>query len=145
MIVEKAGLHINAEKEVIGWVAVGTDVDTKEGDVIVTHAKTAAKLGVAEQYAFEKAANKPKKERSSVRVATPVTGTYTVISNRFTKSGGARGEIASAVLNNTHFENLFAAVPETFTSVGRNGEEKSHSTKAFVRYLIRRGMIEIAA
>ena len=142
MLVEKAGLHINGDKEVIGWVAVGSEVDLKEGDVIVSHGKTAQKFGVAEQYT----AMKPKKTKKEGkgRTIAPTSGSYTVLKSGLTLKEDERSAVAKILLENNTFENFWASAPKSYKHVGRKGESKEFSTSGFVTYAIRRGMIEVA-
>jgi hypothetical protein len=142
MIVEKAGLHVTSENEVLGWVTIGMDIDMQEGDIVITHHKTAVKHGLGEEFAANKPAKATKTGRT--RKAVPMTGTYTVLKNKFAEGDTERAAVGKLIVENHDLEKLFAAAPATFKNVGRNGEEKEFSTKGFVGYLINRGMIEVA-
>lgn len=61
-VAEKAGMLINDNKEIIGWVMVGEDYDYNEGDVLITHHKTAEKFGLSDEFKEMKAENQPQEE-----------------------------------------------------------------------------------
>jgi hypothetical protein len=149
MIVEKAGLHVTGDNEVLGWVAVGTDIDLQEGDVVITHHKTAVKHGLGEEFATEKAANKPTKVTGDrTRKAIPTTGTYTVLNADFRacNTQDVRGEVYRFIRDNNRIEAFYEKYPKGYVFVGaRDGKEKTCSAKECIRYAITRGMIEVAA
>ena len=66
MVAEKAGMLVGGDKEngfnVIGWVLAGDeyDCDTESGEALVTHHKTAEKLGLGDVFKEMKAENAPK-------------------------------------------------------------------------------------
>lgn len=159
--IEKAGMLINAEKEVLGWVNAGDVIETKEGDIVVSHPKTAEKHGVAEQYATLKAENAPAKSKKAaaadgdkaprVRSVCPKTGSYTVVKARAAdlkegETAGERHAIFSKLLGGNDFEAFWDGTPETFQHPNRDGSEmKSFSTSGLVLYAIKRGMITVNA
>lgn len=143
MKVEKAGLVVNANKEAVQWVNVGDEFELKDGDTIVSHGKTAEKLGVAEQYKAMKP-GKAKKEGSRTHVAVPTSGAYTVSAAKLRADDSSRGTVVRMLMENNDLAEFFATAPETFTTTDRKGETKEHSTKTFVGYAIRRGMITLA-
>jgi hypothetical protein len=104
------------------------------------------KHGLGEEFATEKAANKPTKVTGDrTRKAIPTTGTYTVLKNKFAEGDTERAKIGAVICANHDLAVLFETAPATFKNTGRNGEEKEFSTKGFVGYLIKRGMLEVAA
>lgn len=150
MIVEKAGVLVNKDKKVLGWVNKGDEVETKDGDTICSHPKTAEKLGIKEQYEALKAENAPKKEPKAkaegtrTRIAVPKEGTYTVVR----KPGSAdedneRGRILTKLFSNTDFAVFFKDTPEKFSHPSREGEVKEFATTGLVAYCIKRGMITV--
>lgn len=157
--IEKSGMLMNADKEVVGWVNAGDEVDLKEGDLVVSHPKTAEKHGVAEQFATMKAENAPKKERKAktstdgakrTRSVCPRTGTYVVVKPdaaqlKEGETATVRNEILGKLLNGTSFDAFWADAPDTFEHPARSGEMKSFATSGLVNYAISRGMIEVAA
>lgn len=155
--IEKAGMLINADKEVIGWVNVGDEADLKEGDLVISHPKTAEKHGVSEQYTTMKAENTPKKERKAkadgegktrVRTACPKTGSYTVVKAdaanlKEGEESTARHELLSKLLNGSSFEAFWDGAPESFEHPSRDGTAKTFATTGLVSYAIARGMITV--
>ena len=61
--VEKAGMLVNAAGDVVGWVVAGAEVEMVEGDIVVTHHKSAEKAGLLEQFKALKEENKPAKAK----------------------------------------------------------------------------------
>ena len=158
--IEKAGMLVNAEKEVIGWVNAGDETELKEGDLVISHPKTAEKHGLLEQYAEMKAANAPKKEKKvkpegegkvrGPRTVCPKTGTYTVVKAdaavlKEGEESNARHEILSKLLNGSSFEAFWEGVPEKFEHLARDKSVKSFATSGLVVYAISRGMITVNA
>lgn len=157
--VEKAGMLINANKEVIGWVNKGDAVELAEGDLVVSHPKTAEKHGVTEQYATLKAENAPakvKKEKADgegktrTRTVCPTTGTYTVVKADAakTKEGeepSVRNDLLGKLLSGNSFEAFWANAPESFDHPARDGSTKTFKTSGLVVYAINRGMITVDA
>ena len=156
--IEKSGMLVNADKEVVGWVNAGEEVEMKEGDVVVAHPKTAEKLGLAEQYKEMKAANKPAKApkatadgegKTRTRRVVPKTGAYTVVKTTAAtlKEGEVAGErhaILTKLFDNTDFEDFWKDTPEKFEHPGRDGANKTFATTGLVSYAIDRGMIALA-
>lgn len=142
MIIEKSGLLINANKEPIQWVNAGDEFDVKEGDIVVSHGKTANKYGVTEAYA----AAKPKKAGTGrTKTEVPTSGQYSCNAKKMRADNTDRGAVVYALMNNSDLSGFFSAVPDTFTSVNKEGVERKVSTKRFVAYALRRGMIQLAA
>lgn len=153
-VAEKAGMLVNAEKEIVGWVLAGDEYDAQEGDVLVTHHKTADKMGLGDQFKEMKAENAPKKEKKAdgekkvrgPRVAVPKEGTYTVLKAETLNKAAAQGkEIAKILAENTDFAEFFSKVPAKFTQIGRDGQPKEFAASSFVGYAIKRGMISVDA
>ena len=67
MVADKAGMLVgtdaNGAVEVIGWVMAGDEYDLREGETLVTHHKTAEKLGVGDVFKEMKAENAPVKAK----------------------------------------------------------------------------------
>ena len=159
-VILKTGMLVNGAGEVVGWVNAGEECEMKEGDVVVSHPKTAEKLGLAEQYAEMKAANKPVKTKKvttesandatpRIRKVIPKTGNYTVVKATAAqlKEGevaGVRNELLSKLLNGTSFEAFWESVPEKFEHPGRDGTMKEHTTSGLVGDAIYRGMTDVA-
>lgn len=156
--VEKAGMLVNADKEVVGWVKAGEQVEMKEGDLVVSHPKTAEKHGLSEQYSSLKAENTPakaKKEKNSdgegktrTRTVCPTEGAYTVVKADAAKlkegeTPSVRNELLGKLLNGTSFEAFWADAPESFEHPARDGSVKTFKTSGLVTYAINRGMITI--
>lgn len=154
--VEKSGMLINAEKEIVGWVNAGDQIELKEGDLVVSHPSTAKKHGVLEQYNTMKADNAPKKEpkpkaeggATRTRTECPKTGIYEVAKAKAAelKEGevaGPRHEILTKLLSGTSFEKFWEGTPETFEHPGREGDTKTFTTSGLVIYAIKRGMIVV--
>lgn len=152
-VAEKSGMLINDEKEVIGWVLAGDEYDCKEGDQLVTHHKTAEKLGLGDVFKEMKAENAPKKETKAVdgkprspRKPVPTTGTYTVVKPDTLKGEPCeRTNIAQLLADNTDFATFWEKAPKTFKHVNRAGEEVEFKTSGFVAYAIKRGIITVDA
>lgn len=152
MIVEKAGVLVNANKEVVGWVNKGDEITTKDGDTICSHPKTADKLGIREQYDTLKAENAPKKEPKApkeggrTRIAVPKSGTYTVVRKPASaEEDNERGRLLAKLFGGNDFEDFWKGTPEKFVHPSRTGEAKEFATSGLVAYTIKRGMIEVAA
>lgn len=155
-ISEKAGMLINKEKEVIGWVMANDEYDAEEGDVLITHHKTADKFGLGDTFKEMKGKNAPSKSANTAdggdkkvrgpRVAVPKEGTYTVLkAETLTKAASQGKEIAQILADNTNFVEFFAKAPAKFTQVGRDGTPKEFAASSFVAYAIKRGMISVDA
>lgn len=159
--IEKAGMLINAEKAVIGWVNAGDEMDLNEGDLVVSHPKTAEKHGVAEQYVALKAENAPAKEKKAkkekaegdatrTRKTCPMTGTYVVVKAdaanlKEGEDATERHALLSKLLTGTSFDSFWKDAPEKFNHPARDGSEKTFSTSGLVLYAIDRGMITVNA
>lgn len=159
-VAEKSGMVVNSEKEVIGWVNAGEEVDLRDGDMIVSHHKTAEKLGLADEFKAQKADNAPAKEvkeskeegdkvvRTRVpKIAISDDATYTVIKPDFdaAKDEGARGDVFKALLANTSVAD-FKAVAVPYKHVNREGvETREVSVMECFHYAIKRGVISIDA
>lgn len=154
--VDKAGMLVNGDGAVLGWIAAGTDVEMQEGDVIISHHKSAEKAGLLEQFNELKTANKPvkaKKEKVEgedkaprVRIDVPTEGTYTVLKPAYANDH-ANPECAAVytlLTSNTDFAEFFANA-KTYTHIKRDGTAGGEVTpQAVAAYAIRRGVIEVA-
>ena len=163
LVAEKAGMLVGGDKEngfnVIGWVLAGDeyDCDTEAGEALVTHHKTAEKLGLGDVFKEMKAENAPSKAKKvtadgekktrAPRKAVPKEGTYTVLKAETLVSGDdcERKEIAQLLASNTDFAAFWAAAPAKFNHAGRDGVTKEFATSGFVAYAINRGMITVDA
>lgn len=157
--VNTSGMLVNSDKEVIGWVNKGDNVELKNGDSIVSHHKTAEKMGLLEKFNEMKAENKPVKAPKapkadgegkvrSPRVAVPKTGTYTVVKIAAMPEEGDTSEravILRKLLTGTSFDAFWDGVAEKFSHPTRAGEMQEFATSGLVGYAIRRGMITIDA
>ena len=153
--INKASMLVNADKEIVGWFNVGQEVDMKEGDQLVTHHKTAEKMGLLKQFEELKAANKPAKSEKSpkaegekaarTRADVPTEGSYTVVKTAAAEDEDCeRTRIFSLLLKEcTTFEAFWAKAPKTFNHPARDGSIKEFTTSGAVSYAIRRGMITI--
>lgn len=154
--VSKAGMMVNAGGEVIGWVAAGSDMEMQEGDVVISHHKTADKAGLLEQFNSLKAENQPAKAKKEVvegaedkaprtRVDVPKTGSYTVV-----KAGYANNHanpdcaaVYKLLTDNTDFA-VFFENAKPYTHIKRDGSEGAMvAPNAVVAYAIRRGVITV--
>lgn len=162
MQAEKSGMVVNANKEVIGWVNAGEEVDLREGDTLVTHHKTAEKMGLGEQFKAEKAANapaktsktegaegteggeKPKRTRSAP-VAIPEDATYTVKNADFkaAKEEGARGDVFRVLVNNTCVKDYLAIAKDGYSHTKKDGTVVKFDGMTCLRYAMKRGVISI--
>ena len=61
-VVNKSGMLVASNGEIVGWVNKGDDADMQEGDVLVSHHKTAEKMGLLAEFTAMKADNAPAKE-----------------------------------------------------------------------------------
>ncbi len=158
MKVEKSGMLVNAQNEVIGWFNAGDEVELKQGDTIVSHHKTADKKGLLAEFNTLKAENAPakkekaeggeKKKTRGPRVETPKTGTYTVASTKAMPAEddtSVRAGLLRKLMTGTSFDAFFADAPEKFNHAGRDGTEKEFTSTGLVSYAIRRGMITVDA
>ena len=150
--VEKAGMLVNTENEVIGWFNVGDDVELKNGDTIVSHHKTAEKKGLLEQFNKLKAENAPAKEKKTsekgesarARVVIPAEGAYEVVTTKAIdeEDNSVRMGILKSLLTGNDFATFWANNPQKFEHPDRDGAMKEFTTKGLVSYAIRRGMIK---
>jgi hypothetical protein len=154
--VEKAGMMVNGAGEVLGWIEAGIDVEMQEGDVIISHHKSAEKAGLLEQFNELKTANKPvkaKKEKvegeekvARVRVDIPTEGAYTVLKPGYAAShtNPECAAIYTLLTTNTNFADFFANA-KSYTHIKRDGSAGGEITPtAVAAYAIRRGVIAIA-
>ena len=157
-VVAKSGMVINAEKEILGWANKGDDYDMQDGDLLISHFKTAEKHGLLSEFNAMKEDNAPAKaERAPVdddaepakrgpRVPCPREGAY-VVNKPDTLTGkeedNERQAIANALRDNTSFEAFWAAVPEKFNHTKRDGSVQEFATTGFVMYAISRGIISV--
>lgn len=162
LVAEKAGMLVGGNKEdgynVVGWVLAGDeyDCDTDSGEALVTHHKTAEKLGLGDVFKEMKAENAPSKAKKEVsgekkerapRKAVPKEGTYTVLKAETLTAGEncERKEIAKLLASNTDFATFWAVAPAKFNHAGRDEVMKEFATSGFVAYAINRGMISVDA
>jgi hypothetical protein len=153
--VEKAGMLVNAAGDVVGWVAAGDEVEMVEGDIVVTHHKSAEKAGLLEQFKALKEENKPAKAKKEAvegeakaprsRVAIPETGAYKVLKEGYagTHAPTAAAEIYNLLTQNTDLA-VFFQNAKPYTHVKRDGSAGGEITpKAVVGYALRRKVIEL--
>ena len=153
---EKAGMLVNKEGEVVTWILANDEYDSQEGDVLVTHHKTAEKMGLGDVFKEMKAENAPKKaakvadgekKARAPRTVVPKEGTYTVLKAETLTAGEdcERKVIANLLASNTDFAKFWESAPAKFNHVGRDGTAKEFATSGFVAYAIKRGMITVDA
>ena len=153
-VVEKAGMLVNGSGEVLGWIDAGADVEMQEGDVIISHHKSAEKAGLLDQFKALKEENKPakvKKEKvegekaARVRIEVPTSGKYTVVKAGFGTDDSNTGRAAAFKLISecTSFDEYFTnAKPYIHTK--RDGTAGSEiKPNEVMSYAIRRGVITV--
>lgn len=153
--IEKSGMMVNADGGVVGWVEAGTDVEIREGDIVISHHKSAAKAGLLEQFNELKAANKPVKARKEVvegeekaarvRVDVPATGKYTVAKAGYANdhANPTCAAVYKLLTDNSDFA-VFFENAKPYTHIKRDGTEGAEVTPAAVAaYAIRRGVITV--
>lgn len=153
--IEKSGMLVNVSGAAVGWVVAGADVEMAEGDVVISHHKTAEKAGLLEQFNSMKAENKPakvkkevvegKEKPSRVRVDVPQTGTYTVVKAGYGAKDKNEGRAAAFALvcGGTTFEEFFVNA-KSYTHIKRDGSEAAEvSPKEVMSYAIRRGVVNV--
>lgn len=154
--VEKAGMLVNAEGEVVGWFNKGDEVDMQEGDVMITHHKSAEKAGLLEQFKTMKEENKPAKaakaegeageKKPRVRIDIPKEGKYNVLkpgyANTHTNPDAAT---AYKLLTDNNDFAVFYQNFKPYTHIKRDGSAGAEITaNALISYALRRGVIELA-
>jgi hypothetical protein len=137
----KAGMHVNGNGEVIGWVEDATSVELREGDVIVKSLVIAKRMNLEQQWNELK----PKKVRPvrASRATSPTSGVYSVLSKKMVENNTPRGQWAKALKENTKLEDFLAAVPHEISVTGRDGSVKQQKVEPFISYVIRRKMISL--
>lgn len=152
--IEKVGMLVNAAGAVIGWVNAGDEVEMKEGDVVVSHFKTAEKLNLKAEFDALKAENKPKKEKAAkadgektprVRTEVPETGPYTVLKPGYANdhANPACAAVYTLLTSNSDFGTFFENAKPYF-HIKRDGTQGAEVTpKAVAAYAIRRGVIQV--
>ena len=150
--VNKAGMHVNADGEVLGWVNAGDEIDFVDGDTIVTHHKTAEKMGLLEQFTKLKPAKAPKAPKAEgeakvrgPKVDIPEDGTYTVIKPEFgcADANAGRAAMYKCMMANTSVS-AFVAEAVPYKHVKRDGAEGPERTAlGELRYAIKRGAVRL--
>jgi hypothetical protein len=157
MVAEKAGMLVgtdaNGQPEIVGWVNKGDEYDLQEGDTLVTHHKTAEKLGLGDAFKEMKADNaqvkekgepKEKGERKPRQPKYEITPemTYTVLKADFAAAGeeGERGEAYKILLANTSVAG-FLENCKGYTATKKDGTNVTFSADACLRYAVKRGAI----
>jgi hypothetical protein len=161
MVAEKAGMLVGTNEdgtaEVIGWVMAGDEYDLREGETLVTHHKTAEKLGVGDVFKEMKAENAPakakkekaegevteRKPRGPRMVITPDTD-YTVVKADFdaTKVEGPRGDVFRLMMQCTNF-GKFLEVCNGYTHTKKDGSQVDFSADTCFRYALKRGAVAL--
>jgi hypothetical protein len=155
--VEKAGMLVNAAGDVVGWVAAGDEVEMVEGDIVITHHKSAEKAGLLEQFKALKEENKPAKvkkeptepsdKKPRVRMEVPTTGAYKVVKEGYGLTDANEGRAAAfkIISECASFEEFFQNA-KPYTHVKRDGSAGGEITpQAVMSYAIRHGVIEAVA
>ena len=153
--ISKAGMLVNVDGQVIGWIDAGAEVEMKEGDVLISHHKSAEKAGLLEQFNELKAANKPVKAKKEKvegeestprqRIDVPETGAYTMLKPNYgtDNTNPACAAVYQLLSDNTRFEDFFTNA-KPYTHVKRDGSAGSEITpRAVVAYAIRRGALQV--
>lgn len=154
-VVEKAGMMVNADGEVLGWIDAGADVEMQEGDVIISHHKSAEKAGLLAQFNELKAENKPAKAKKEkvegeekaprARIDVPTEGKYTVLKPGYANEHANPdcAAVYTLLTGNTSFAEFFANA-KSYTHVKRDGSAGGEVTpQAVAAYAIRRGVIQV--
>jgi hypothetical protein len=159
MVADKAGMLVGTDAdgavEVIGWVMAGDEYDLREGETLVTHHKTAEKLGVGDVFKEMKAENAPvkaKKEKvegePSERAArerfelTPEMN-FEVLRPDFVAATTEddRGETYRLLFDLKNVGKFFEAT-KGYKFIGeRDGKEKFCTARECVVYAFKRGAI----
>jgi hypothetical protein len=161
MVAEKAGMLVGTDEEgaveVIGWVMAGDEYDLREGETLVTHHKTAEKLGVGDMFKEMKAENAPtkaKKEKAEGEVAerkprgprVEITKEmdYTVIKADFdaTTDEGPRGEAFRLMMQCTNV-GKYLEVCNGYEHEKKDGTKVTYSAETCLRYGLKRGAIAL--
>lgn len=156
LVAEKAGMLVGGNKETgftaIDWVMVGDEYELQEGDVLVTHHKTAQKYGLGDVYKEMKAENAPvkgekeavdgeKKERAP-RKPVPKEGSYTVGKpDLLVGEPCERTDLCQLLGSKTDLADFWAEAPKTFKHTSRKDIVVELTTSGFVGYAIKRGII----
>jgi hypothetical protein len=155
-VIEKAGMLVNAANEVVGWLNKGDDVEMQEGDVVISHHKSAEKVGLLKQFKALKEENKPAKapkvegeageKKPRQRMDIPKEGKYKVLkpgyANDHTNPDCAA--IYTMLTSNDDF-GVFFQNAKPYTHIKRDGSAGGEITpSAVVSYALRRGVIEVA-
>ena len=151
-VAEKAGMLIGGNKDgikVIGWVMVGDEYELQEGDVLVTHHKTAQKFGLGDVFKEMKAENAPVKNISDKkprgpRKSVPKKGSYTIAKPELLDGEPCeRTDLCQLLASKTDLSDFWAEAPKTFKHTTRKGEPVELSTSGFIGYMIKRGIIVV--
>lgn len=153
--IEKSGMLVNGNGEVVGWVDAGSDVEMQEGDVVISHHKSAEKAGLLDQFKALKEENKPVKAKKEVaegdkapraRIDVPTTGKYTVLKAGYANdhANPACAAVYKLLTDNTDFA-VFFENAKPYTHIKRDGTAGAEiAPNAVAAYAIRRGVIEVA-
>jgi hypothetical protein len=160
MVADKAGMLVGTTDEgaveVIGWVMAGDEYDLREGETLVTHHKTAEKLGVGDVFKEMKAENAPVKAKKAKneKVEGEVTerkprgprvervGAYTINKPELLEGDPCeRTDLCNLIKQCTTVEQFKESAPKTFKHSGRDGVMKELSVAGFLGYLFKRDII----
>jgi hypothetical protein len=157
MVAEKAGMLVGTGEdgavEVIGWVMQGDEYDLREGETLVTHHKTAEKLGVGDAFKEMKAENAPVKAKKEVvegvertpreRFELTPEMNFEVLREDFVAATtqDARGETYRLLFELKNVGKFFEAT-KGYNFIGeRDGKEKFCTARECVVYAFKRGAI----
>jgi hypothetical protein len=163
LIADKAGLLVaNGEDgtvEIIGWVMKDEEYELNEGEALITHFKTAEKLGILEVFNQMKAENTPvktkkvkdengepveRKPRAPKLELTPEMN-YKVINENFDATSSANEGRAAAFKLLLQCDNIgkYLEVCKGYTHEKRDGTTNDVSAEECIRYAIKRNVIAL--
>lgn len=137
------------------WINVGDEYELAEGETLVTHHKTAEKLGVGDTFKAMKEANtvaKPKKEKvadsgeraARVKLVLTEDMNYEVVNAEFSaaKTEDVRGTFFKQMFGMTNVGEFIKAATG-YTHSRKDGTQIEISAEEGLRYAIRRGAIKL--
>jgi hypothetical protein len=151
-VAEKAGMLVGGNNQTgftaVDWVMAGEEYELQEGDILVTHHKTAQKYGLGDVYKEMKAENAPvkvvdgdKKPRGP-RQPVPKEGVYTVVKPELLDGEPCeRTDLCQLLASKTDLADFWAEAPKTFKHANRKGEAVEFLVSGLVGYAIKRGII----
>jgi hypothetical protein len=130
------------------------EYEMNEGEALITHHKTAEKLGILEVFNQMKAENAPVKtkkvkdengepvERKPRGPRIERTGEYTINKPELLEGDACeRTDLCNLIKQCTTVEQFNESAPKTFKHPGRDGTMKELTTSGFLGYLFKREII----